>query len=1133
MAKDAMIDELVEQESLEANDSNDSMLDRPLSALMRFDWETIAWIVLMVVAVVSRFYDLGTRAMSHDESLHALYSFYLYDNGEYEHNPMMHGPLLFHANALVYFLFGDNDTTARIIPVLAGLATIGVTYLFRRYIGRLGALLAGVLILISPSLLFHSRYIRNDIYIVLFTVVWIYGAFRYLDTRQIKYLMVMTLGMAFGLVAKENHFITGAIMGAFFGSLWLWRSLLGDEDLLASPSMDIAVLMATLVLPFTAPFGHLALGWDPMSVASDQDTYRHLGLVGVTTLLSFGLAALWFVVLRKPEAVDESVAKAIRKNSDDDDSQTDASVWPASPSFADWLKLFAVFWIIQLVFFTTFFTNMGGLHSGVVGSLGYWIEQQEVARGGQPWFYYPMIGALYEFLPIVLSLVGFAVVFYWLFRDDDWEPTPTSDLPAELQPVPVLASKKEKSKPLSALRVFMQDNLRTNRVYFAVFGIWWVIGSWVAYTIAGEKMPWLLTHLALPMCFFGGWYAARLLNRIDWASVRKNQGVWLIGVTPAFLFLVALLVSNLAGQDRTTDSLEKQVQAVLAGIGIAVLLYFTIRRQVTVGFGATMRLLSVGLIAILAVLTVRFSALLTYVNYDMATEYLIYAHGGPDLKRALNEIDLLSERTVGDRNIVVSYDSDSSWPLSWYMRLYPNSKFYGESPNADAMSAPVIIVGNKNYDKVQPYVARDYVKRTYRQVWWPDQGYFFFNWDKFEETITSWDRMERVLQIIFYRRHRADGQFVSTDPNAWRDLTEWPQRHDFQMWVRRDIASEIWDLGVTPVVEDPNNVCVQSRDREVDLSAATIFQGAFGDLGLNAPRDVAVAPNGNRVIADSGNQRIVIADQAGNYISSFGRSCELSRGEEGGCVDPDGDGPLALGDGQFGPFGEGADGMWGVAVDQDGEIYVADTWNGRIQVFDSQGNFLRKWGTFGSTNGELGNHLALFGPRGIAIDAVGNLLVADTGNKRIIQFTPNGDLVSQVGGGGVIGGRFEEPVGVSVDPTTGSVYVADAWNQRVQKLSAALEFEAEYAICGWESQQLYHKPFVAAAPNGDVYASDPELSQIYVYSSTGEVKAVFGRAGNQANEVLLPLGMSVDPQTGSLLVADSGNNRVLAFPLLQ
>jgi len=115
-----------------------------------------------------------------------------------------------------------------------------------------------------------------------------------------------------------------------------------------------------------------------------------------------------------------------------------------------------------------------------------------------------------------------------------------------------------------------------------------------------------------------------------------------------------------------------------------------------------------------------------------------------------------------------------------------------------------------------------------------------------------------------------------------------------------------------------------------------------------------------------------------------------------------------------------------VAVDPAGQIYVADTWNGRIQVFDAEGRFLRKWGVFATTNGELGDPNSLFGPRGIAIDLDGNLLVADTGNKRILRFSPTGETLGQIGGGGVIAGRFEEPTDVKVDPTDGTIVVADA-----------------------------------------------------------------------------------------------------------
>ncbi|NJN84160.1 MAG: TIGR03663 family protein [Caldilineaceae bacterium] len=169
-----------EGNSAPLDDERPSVLDRSLFDFLRLDWETVAWLLLLTVAAIARFYDVGTRAMSHDESLHALYSYYLYDAGNYTHNPMMHGPLLFHINTLFYFLFGVTDATARLGPVLAGIAVVGMAWFYRPYLGRLGAFLAGVLLTVSPSLLFHSRYIRNDIYIALFVLIWIYAAFSFL-----------------------------------------------------------------------------------------------------------------------------------------------------------------------------------------------------------------------------------------------------------------------------------------------------------------------------------------------------------------------------------------------------------------------------------------------------------------------------------------------------------------------------------------------------------------------------------------------------------------------------------------------------------------------------------------------------------------------------------------------------------------------------------------------------------------------------------------------------------------------------------------------------------------------------------------------------------------------------------------
>src|SRR4029450_13038179 len=128
------------------------------------------------------------------------------------------------------------------------------------------------------------------------------------------------------------------------------------------------------------------------------------------------------------------------------------------------------------------------------------------------------------------------------------------------------------------------------------------------------------------------------------------------------------------------------------------------------------------------------------------------------------------------------------------MPPYPNAKFYGQSPNSDSMSAPVIIVGPKNYDKVHPYVMRDYVKRTYRLIWWPDMGYFNLTWGDIWRGIADPVERKRNWEIFFYRRFRDVTPEGTLGPE--RVLAQWPHRHEFEMWVRRALAAQIWNLGV-------------------------------------------------------------------------------------------------------------------------------------------------------------------------------------------------------------------------------------------------------------------------------------------------------------------------------------------------
>ena len=163
-------------------------------------------------------------------------------------------------------------------------------------------------------------------------------------------------------------------------------------------------------------------------------------------------------------------------------------------------------------------------------------------------------------------------------------------------------------------------------------------------------------------------------------KVRDTQGWWLLALLPALLFVLATLAGSVPAGGRDLDALSRTVRFILALGLMGALFYFAYFAFLRSGWRLTLRLTALTAFTILFLLTVRFSYLLTYVNYDMATEYLVYAHASPDVKRALQEIETISERTVGEREIQVSYDDDVAWPMTWYMRFYPNHIFYGANP---------------------------------------------------------------------------------------------------------------------------------------------------------------------------------------------------------------------------------------------------------------------------------------------------------------------------------------------------------------------------------------------------------------------------------------------------------------------
>jgi DNA-binding beta-propeller fold protein YncE len=194
-----------------------------------------------------------------------------------------------------------------------------------------------------------------------------------------------------------------------------------------------------------------------------------------------------------------------------------------------------------------------------------------------------------------------------------------------------------------------------------------------------------------------------------------------------------------------------------------------------------------------------------------------------------------------------------------------------------------------------------------------------------------------------------------------------------------------------------------------------------------------------------------------------------------------------------------------VAVAPDGRIYVADTWNGRIQVLSPSGRPLAQWGA------------DFFGPRGLAADGSGGVYVADTGNGRVVHLSSTGAVAAAWGKKGSGPGEFFEPVGIAVD-RKGHLYVCDNGNARLQILDAKGTFQRQVPVEGWR-REVFSEPQAAADPSGGVWVTVPLAGEIRRFSPEGKLLQTVRGSGATPALFTRPMGIAV-LASGDLLVSD-------------
>ena len=215
--------------------------------------------ILGIAAGLTRFWALGARPLHHDESIHAYQSWTLSRGGDWRYDPAYHGPFLYYVNALVYKVFGATNFTARLMPAVFGLILIAFAWPLRRWIGKPAAAVYAVLVLISPHFAYFSRFIREDLYSLVFTLATILAFQRFLETDRSKWLTLAAASFALAGVTKENAYMTGVLFVAY--GLWCLVRGVGEPQGPTARRAAIAPAArwtcATLVPIFSA--GHLFL----------------------------------------------------------------------------------------------------------------------------------------------------------------------------------------------------------------------------------------------------------------------------------------------------------------------------------------------------------------------------------------------------------------------------------------------------------------------------------------------------------------------------------------------------------------------------------------------------------------------------------------------------------------------------------------------------------------------------------------------------------------------------------------------------------------------------------------------------------------------------------------------------------
>lgn len=707
--------------------------------------ENILWACLILVAIITRFWDLGSRTQHHDESLHTYYSWmWAVGDRTYVHFPLTHGPLLFHLNALVYWIgehlpfIGVSDATSRFMPALAGVITIWLPWLLRsrRFLGRWGALAVGFMLLISPAMLYYTRYIRHDPYMVLGTLLLAIALFRYFETPQRRWIIIAFVTVAALLANHELVLATFLIM-----CVVLWGSVLLTQLRVLIPIHIVSLILLGLAAALFKDDPFPPIPWQrPASAALTPGEAWNYVVIFAPAVLAF-VAALFLIWLVRD--------------------------WRKMEVFAGVLVVFSIGWLTwaqrllpnypdldampigqETTYLTTNEFHSALLHHNLVQavvvvamvfllgcalSLRWYLRDKPDSMNGLDY-------ALGDALPNTVGFglrkmlqdttglaIGISAGFItWIVLFTSWFQNPAGigtgtyetngtllywlgqhDVRRGEQPwfyfiilgfqyewLGIFVSTVGTILLGWRLLRFIAGRDAHPNLLWQSFTVAWFLGMFLVLSWAGEKMPWLIVHITLPAVLVGGWLINELITgAIRWyqerdriAAIPDRYGPFALAISLVLLFMGWFFLTareTFGSWNESSGVWIRQVASSalrdwwMQAIPPLAAMFLIAAAVWIIGPRRTMYSTLVAAFAVMSMFQVHAGFRMSFLEGDLAKDTMIYNTIGPDVHQLVDDMHELSYLLYGNNEIHIVVDSCAmQWPQLWYFRdtEFPNAK---------------------------------------------------------------------------------------------------------------------------------------------------------------------------------------------------------------------------------------------------------------------------------------------------------------------------------------------------------------------------------------------------------------------------------------------------------------------------